>query len=152
MKHVSELSDSLNVHFKWNKARIFCFSNMLLALFAVRTVNLREIATAFDARSKVDSRYKRLSRFFAYFKIDYSLIARWIFKVFFNNRSYQLVLGEEEDKCLYAGCCLRKISYTFILDPIGQSGKFGAMVLFIWLLNTILLLLTFICSTGLIKM
>jgi hypothetical protein len=84
MKHISELSNSLNVHFKWNKARMFCFSNMLLALFAVRTVNLREIANAFTSHSQIDSRYKRLNRFFAYFEIDYTVIARWIFRLFFD--------------------------------------------------------------------
>ena len=84
MTHISELMHSLNVDFKWNKARLFCFSNMLLALFAVRTVNLKEIAVAFDDKSQIDSRYKRLDRFFAFFKVDYTLIARWMFKIFFN--------------------------------------------------------------------
>jgi 7-keto-8-aminopelargonate synthetase-like enzyme len=84
MKQISELIVSLNKHFKWNKARMFCFSTMLLALFAVRTVNLKEIANAFDSESQIDSRYKRLNRFFALFSIDYIAIARWIFKLFFS--------------------------------------------------------------------
>lgn len=83
MKHTSELTDSLNVHFKWNKARMSCFANMLLALIAVRTVNLKDIANAYSSRAEIDSRYKRLNRFFALFKIDYTVLARWIFKLFF---------------------------------------------------------------------
>lgn len=83
MKHISELMSSLNVHFKWNKARMTCFANMLLGLFSVRTVNLQEIATAFNSKAEIESRYKRLARFFAFFKIDYVIIAKWVFNVFF---------------------------------------------------------------------
>lgn len=85
MKHISELRDSLNVHFKWNKARMSCFAQMLLALIAVRTVNLKEIANAYSSSAEIDSRYRRLNRFFALFMIDYTLIARWIFKLFFDH-------------------------------------------------------------------
>ncbi|WP_131777776.1 hypothetical protein [Legionella fairfieldensis] len=51
---------------------------MLTALFVVRTVNLSEIAVAFSSKAEKNSRYKRLQRFFAQFKIDYTLIARLI--------------------------------------------------------------------------
>jgi hypothetical protein len=40
MECISELKDSLNMYFGWNKARMTCFVNMLLALLATRTVNL----------------------------------------------------------------------------------------------------------------
>lgn len=55
---------------------------MLLGLFAVRVVNLQEIALAFQSDAKVSSRYRRLQRFFSKFEIDYIKIARWIFKLF----------------------------------------------------------------------
>ena len=45
---------------------------MLLALFAVHSVNLSEIAVAFFSKADKESRYKRLQRFFGKFKIDYS--------------------------------------------------------------------------------
>jgi hypothetical protein len=83
MKHISELMSNLNQHFHWNKARINCFAHMLLALLTVRTVNLSEIAVAFDTEAQVGSRYKRLQRFFRYMKIDYVQVACWIFKLFF---------------------------------------------------------------------
>lgn len=59
---------------------------MLLALFAVRTVNLRELTVAFSSDALIDSRYKRIKRFFSKFKIDFDVIACWIFKLFFLNR------------------------------------------------------------------
>ncbi len=44
MEYISELKDNLNVYFGWNKARMTCFVNMLLALLATRTVNLNKLA------------------------------------------------------------------------------------------------------------
>ena len=84
MKHISELMVILSGVLCWNKARLSCLSNLLLALVKVRTVNLREIAVAFTSSAKVDSRYKRLNRFFAHFKIDILIITRCLFKLFFS--------------------------------------------------------------------
>lgn len=83
MKKTSELKSILGDFLKWNKARLTCFTEMLLALFAVRTVNLREMAIAFSSDALIDSRHKRLKRFFAKFKIDMDVIAHWVFKLFF---------------------------------------------------------------------
>lgn len=84
MKHTNELADSLNVYFKWNKARIKCFINMVFALFAVKTVNLVELSCAFEGSAKQSSRYKRLQRFFRNFNLDFDLIAGFVFNSFFS--------------------------------------------------------------------
>jgi len=61
MKPNNELVKSLSKHFKWNKARISCFTSMLLGLIAVETVNLQKIALGFSSlgrkidRQQVDS-------------------------------------------------------------------------------------------------
>jgi hypothetical protein len=84
MEHISELRSSLNAHFKWNKARMTCFVQMLLALFMTRTVNLNRLACAiYNGAAKQSSRYRRLQRFFSDFKIDFELIAGFIFRLFF---------------------------------------------------------------------
>lgn len=82
MNDISSLATSLNGFLGWNKARGACFMRMLLALFTVKTVNLQEIALAFDGKTKVESNYRRLQRFFAFFKMDYVQIANWIFKLY----------------------------------------------------------------------
>jgi Transposase DDE domain len=83
MKDISGLLNSLKGYLEWNKARMTCFAHLLLGLFAVRLVNLQEIALAFQSDAKVSSRYRRLQRFFSHFEIDYLQIARWIFQLFF---------------------------------------------------------------------
>jgi len=83
MKDISGLVRSLNVNLNWNKARASCFIKMLVALVTVRTVNLKELALAFNSHASVDSRYRRIQRFFAIFLIDFRQIAFWIFYLFF---------------------------------------------------------------------
>lgn len=60
MKQSSELEGMLKEILGWNKARLSCFAKMLLALFSVRTVNLRELAVAFASDALLDSRYKKI--------------------------------------------------------------------------------------------
>jgi len=64
MRAVSELKSILGVFFKnWNKTRLDCFSKILTALLIVKTVNLSEIAVAFEGRAKKESRYQRIKNF-----------------------------------------------------------------------------------------
>lgn len=84
MNKISELTRILGENLVWKKSRLDCFVRMLLALFVVRTVNLSEIAVAFSSKADINSRYKRLQRFFSKFQIDYTIIAHFIFKLFFS--------------------------------------------------------------------
>jgi hypothetical protein len=61
MIKVSELKSILSQSFAWNKARLGCFSRILLALFAARTVSLREVAPIFGGTSYLSSRLKEFS-------------------------------------------------------------------------------------------
>lgn len=85
MEHISELRRSLNEHFKWNKARMTCFVQMLLALITVRTVNLSRLACIISGGDvEQTSRYRRLQRFFSGFKIDFDKVAEFMFWLFFS--------------------------------------------------------------------
>jgi uncharacterized membrane protein len=83
MIDISELRFSVNKFLNWNKARVDCLVRLVLALLTVQTVNLRSIATAFASSAQIDSRYRRLQNFFARFKMDYTALARWLFRLFF---------------------------------------------------------------------
>ena len=69
----NELALILNEHFNWHKSRMCCFVGMLLSLVKVRTVNLTELACGFTSTAQLDSRYKRIKRFFKEFNIEYSV-------------------------------------------------------------------------------
>jgi len=83
MEHTSELRDSLNGYFNWNKARMTLFAKMLLALIVTRTVNLNKIACVMPGEAEQSSRYRRLQRFFSGFTINLDMIAGFIFQLFF---------------------------------------------------------------------
>ena len=78
----SELVRILGQELKWNKARLTCFSLMILALLAARTISLFKMAVVMDSPVQQSSRYKRLKCFFREFNIDTTAIARLIFKWF----------------------------------------------------------------------
>ncbi len=78
----SELVGILGQELKWNKARLTCFSLMILALLAARTISLFKMAVVMDSPAEQSSRYKRLKCFFREFSIDTTTIARLIFKWF----------------------------------------------------------------------
>jgi SAM-dependent methyltransferase len=79
---INELVGILNGYFGWNKARMSCFAKMLVALIKVRTVNLQDLACAFESQAKLDSRYKRIKRFFSKFTLDFSCLASWVVGIF----------------------------------------------------------------------
>lgn len=79
---INELVTILNGYFGWNKSRMKCFAGMLIALIKVRTVNLTELACAFGSKAKLESRYKRLKRFFSTFTIEFSCVALWVMSLF----------------------------------------------------------------------
>jgi hypothetical protein len=83
MKQISELRNILSGFLILNKSRLDCFTRMLLALFAVRTVNMREVAVAFSGCANISSRYRRIKRFFTSVKIDTNRVGIWVFRLFF---------------------------------------------------------------------
>ncbi len=93
MDKIDGLKKILKDFFDWKKARLDCFARLILALFAVRTVNLKEIALRFASQSQIDSCYRRLQRFFGQFKRDYCQLARWLFFWFFkkNQKVYFII-------------------------------------------------------------
>ena len=83
MEQISELRRILNGYFGWNKARMTCFVQMLLALMLTRTVNLNKLACLFMGEAAQSSSYRRIQRFFAQFKLDYDRLAGFTFRLFF---------------------------------------------------------------------
>lgn len=78
MTAICTLSKTLNHHFQWNKARITCFSMVLISLLQRRTVNLTRLALGLNCEADVSSRYRRLQRFFSTTIFDYDVISRLI--------------------------------------------------------------------------
>ena len=64
----------------WNKDRINFVARFLFALYAMRTVNLSIMATAFSGPAKEESNYKRLQRLLRKFHTPYAELALFMAK------------------------------------------------------------------------
>lgn len=97
MDITSELVKSLSNYLNWNKARLNCFVQMIVAVINVRTVNLTEWATTFVGDAKHDSAYVRIRRFFRQYQIDFDVIANLMFNWFgFSGQSVYLTLDRTQ--------------------------------------------------------
>jgi len=81
MKEVKVLKNALKSQLPMNAARLHCLAGIIIALIKVRTVNLTQVAVGFPGKSKKDSKYKRIQRFFNSFSFDYPLIAKFVVKL-----------------------------------------------------------------------
>lgn len=135
MDNLSELHRILGDFLHWNNARLTCFTNMLVALFAVRTVNLREIAVAFSGKSLLDSKYKRLKRFFACFCFDNVAIAKWIFSLFFSHDSKVYLTidrtnwfwGKSKINALILGVAYEGMAMPLFWELLPKAGNASAL-------------------------
>lgn len=84
MSETEILQHSLQGLFGWNKARLQCFTMIIMAMISARSVNLANIADHAKPtkKTKYESLYKRIQRFFAKYELPFDDIARFIFNLF----------------------------------------------------------------------
>src|SRR5579872_3597597 len=92
MKQISELQTTLYQSLDWNKARIACLIEILQGLFLVRTVNLTQIAEAFQTEAKTNSSYRRVQRFFQKFSFDMSFVVILVCRLFMLGEKCVLIM------------------------------------------------------------
>ncbi|MGH8648652.1 MAG: hypothetical protein ACREUP_05010 [Burkholderiales bacterium] len=98
MTPIHSLEQTLSDNLPWNKARIKFVARFLLALYAVRTVNLSLLATAFSGSAKEESNYKRLQRFLRNFELPYAQLAEFVVKLLGVEGPYTLALDRTDWK------------------------------------------------------
>ncbi len=92
MTPIRSLEQTLLENLPWNKARIKFIARFLLALYAVQTVNLSILATAFSGTAEEESNYKRLQRFMREFELPYAQLAEFVVKLLGIPGPYTLAL------------------------------------------------------------
>ena len=90
--NIRSIEQTLLENLPWNKARIKFVTRFLLALYAVQTVNLAILATAFSGHAKEESNYKRLQRFLREFELPYAQLAAFVVKLLGGAGPYTLAL------------------------------------------------------------
>jgi hypothetical protein len=81
MKHINELVGSLSHFLNWDKRRIECAGQIILAMISQKTVSLVHLVFGFRSKAQSESIYKRLKRFLAY-DFDLSTIVPMVLSFF----------------------------------------------------------------------
>ena len=129
---VRELKAVLAEHLPWHGARIGFLAQFLLALLKVRSVSLAELATGFGGPAKVESRYRRLQRFFRSFEIGQDSLARLLARLVpVGEGPWRLAMdrthwrfGKTDINFLVLGIAYRGIAvpiFWSVLDKAGNS-------------------------------
>ena len=92
MTDIRSLEQTLLENLHWNKARIKFIARFLLAIYAVQTVNLSTLATAFSGSAQIESNYKRFQRFLRRFEIPYAELAEFVVRLLGLSGPYTLAL------------------------------------------------------------
>ena len=131
MYPLAELKRILGQTFTFHKSRIDCLAKFLLGLFSVRTVNLSEIAVAFQSKAQKESRYKRLHRFLKQVTFDSQTLARFIFNVFpFKHQKVYLTLdrtnwywGKQKLNVLVLGVAYEGVAIPLFWQWLPKGGN-----------------------------
>ena len=88
----SELFDILHTHFgkTINLSRLKFMAKMIVALVTLRTVNFVRLSTAFCGMASTPSSMRRIQRFMSGYDLDFSLVAKLIFKLLPHKGPYVL--------------------------------------------------------------
>ena len=131
MRDLHSLEQTLAQNLPWHKARIKFVAAFIVALVTVKTVNLTELACALAGKSKQDSQYKKLQRFFRFFEIPYADIAHLVVHLLGVAGPWTLTLdrtnwklGKVELNLLVLGIVHQGIAYPVVwwaLDKAGNS-------------------------------
>jgi len=105
-------------------------TRFLLALYAVRTVNLSILATAFSGHAQEESNYKRLQRFLREFELPYAELAAFVVKLLGLEGPYTLALDRTDWKVgavhlniLMPGIVYRGIAFPVVWMVLPCSGN-----------------------------
>ena len=92
MSYINNLQKVLQSHFKYNKARTNFISSFVLSLVKLRTVKLSDISLNLNYKSKPESNYRRIQRFFKDYTINYDSLVEFVLKILPQNIRYILTL------------------------------------------------------------
>ena len=114
----------------WHKARVKFFVRFVVALIAVKTVDLGEIAAAFAGKATLDSKYRRVRRFFADFDLTHADVADLVVRLVGVPKPWTLAmdrtnwkLGAVEINVLTVGIVHDGIAWPVVWWPLGRAGN-----------------------------
>lgn len=123
----------INQKLNWNKARLDCFWLIIVGIMQARSSSLWKISCyGADKKTKRDSHYRRIQRFFSSFSFDYNQIGRLIFGFLPKNQCFDLAIdrtnwkfGKEHINILYVGAVYSGVIYPLVWLVLPKKSKRG---------------------------
>ena len=96
MPYVESITNVLNDHLGWHRARLKLMARFQLALEKLQTTNLRKIAASLKAGVKEESNYRRIQRFLSGYDVDFTALGRLLVTLLPQEGPYVAVLDRTE--------------------------------------------------------
>jgi hypothetical protein len=75
-RNSNELEAITRNNTKWNKARVFIITALIVALIKLQQTNLKKLAKVINPHKNKDVNYRRLNRFFQKFRFDKLILGK----------------------------------------------------------------------------
>ena len=130
MNQINLLRQTLKPLLGWHGARLNFLALFLIAVLRVKTINLVELTTGFTTKTKTDSNYKRLQRFFRDFELDYQQIAKIIVTIMdipqpwvLSKDRTQWSFGNTRFNILMLGVVHEGVAYPLLWKMLDKKGN-----------------------------
>ena len=129
MSNIGYLTNILLEHFPVNLVRVNFIALFTISLLKVKTVNLAQVALAFNPKAKVDSNYRRLQRFFADFNFGGNLVAFFVVNLFFPDQP--LILTMDRTNWKFGRCNINILMLGIVYNGTAIPLKFIQLAKFL---------------------
>lgn len=130
LRPIEQIEEKFIQSIDWNRARIKFLARFLVAIIAVKTVCLTQIASVFPGEAKPESHYKRIQRFLAGFEMDLSVLARLVIALVGQEPPWILALdrtnwklGKTEINVLMLALVYKGIAFPLFWSVLCKAGN-----------------------------
>ena len=124
------LHDYFSTKLNWNSRRIEFLVLILGALIKVQTVNYERLACSMESEAKIESRLRRIQRFFAEFIIDKSAIAKLIFSLLPQKENLLVSIdrtnwqfGKTDINIFMLSVCYQGVAFPLLWQMLPKKGN-----------------------------
>lgn len=126
----SSILDHFKTETGWNKARIKLLISLLCALMKVQTVSFPKLAQAIEGPASVDSKLRRIQRFFAEFVLDQDIVTKLIFALLPGKAPFALAMdrtnwefGQTQINILIISVCYHGVGIPLLWQMLPKAGN-----------------------------
>ena len=113
----------------WNKARVFVIVGLIIAIIKLGRVNLKKVAPLINPLRSKKTNYRRLNKFFQYFKTDISIVSK-LMSSFLPKEKWVLTMdrtnwrfGEKDINILMLAVAYKGIAIPLMWSILKERGR-----------------------------